>query len=185
MDFDAVYNKQVPVPFIPPRNSLNCDPTYELEEMIIESRPLHKKKKRLLKQKSVRDGLGQQAEQCDDPVQQRLQSVAGDFVVYDREKELAQKRRDQLEEDWERELAESMRRSTPISAVDGTVIERIRAELVAGGRPLTEAERSAGSRTVQALQDLELRRPPAENRTSHLTTPARRRARLRHQMTVT
>ena len=45
------------------RNSLNCDPTYELEEMIIESRPLHKKKKRLLKQKSVREGLGQQAEQ--------------------------------------------------------------------------------------------------------------------------
>ncbi len=27
---------------------LNCDPTYELEEMIVETRPLHKKKKRLL-----------------------------------------------------------------------------------------------------------------------------------------
>ena len=45
------------------RNSLNCDPTYELEEMIIESRPLHKKKKRLMKQKSLREGLGQQSEQ--------------------------------------------------------------------------------------------------------------------------
>ena len=27
---------------------MNCDPTYELEEMIVETRPLHKKKKRLL-----------------------------------------------------------------------------------------------------------------------------------------
>ena len=29
-------------------DALNCDPTYELEEMIVETRPLHKKKKRLL-----------------------------------------------------------------------------------------------------------------------------------------
>ena len=29
-------------------DGLNCDPTYELEEMIVETRPLHKKKKRLL-----------------------------------------------------------------------------------------------------------------------------------------
>ena len=28
---------------------MNCDPTYELEEMIIETKPLHKKKKRLKK----------------------------------------------------------------------------------------------------------------------------------------
>lgn len=37
------------------RDHLNCDPTFELEEMIIEARPLHKKKKRLAKQRSVRE----------------------------------------------------------------------------------------------------------------------------------
>jgi len=37
------------------RGHLNCDPTHELEEMIIEQRPLHKKKKRLAKQRSVRE----------------------------------------------------------------------------------------------------------------------------------
>ena len=31
------------------KDHLNCDPTYELEEMIIEAKPLHKKKKRLKK----------------------------------------------------------------------------------------------------------------------------------------
>lgn len=34
---------------------MNCDPTYELEEMIIEAKPLHKKKKRLAKQNSKRE----------------------------------------------------------------------------------------------------------------------------------
>ena len=31
---------------------MNCDPTFELEEMIIEAKPLHKKKKRLAKKNS-------------------------------------------------------------------------------------------------------------------------------------
>jgi len=35
------------------QNVLNCDPTYELEEMIIEAKPLHKKKKRLLRQQTL------------------------------------------------------------------------------------------------------------------------------------
>lgn len=34
------------------KGRLNCDPTFELEEMILESKPLHKKKKRLAKSKS-------------------------------------------------------------------------------------------------------------------------------------
>lgn len=33
--------------FLFQRRRLNCDPTFELEEMILESKPLHKKKKRL------------------------------------------------------------------------------------------------------------------------------------------
>ena len=37
------------------KDHLNCDPTFELEEMIIESNPLHKKKKRLAKQMSRRE----------------------------------------------------------------------------------------------------------------------------------
>jgi hypothetical protein len=44
-----------------PISNLNCDPTYELEEMIIESKPLHKKKKRLAKQNSKRGELSRQA----------------------------------------------------------------------------------------------------------------------------
>jgi hypothetical protein len=41
--------------FFPPclqKGRLNCDPTFELEEMILESKPLHKKKKRLAKHRS-------------------------------------------------------------------------------------------------------------------------------------
>lgn len=43
----------------PQKGRLHCDPTFELEEMILESRPLHKKKKRLAKTRSrdsSRDG---------------------------------------------------------------------------------------------------------------------------------
>uniref|UniRef100_A0A673ZWJ6 Serine/threonine kinase 32A n=1 Tax=Salmo trutta TaxID=8032 RepID=A0A673ZWJ6_SALTR len=47
VNWDAVLNKQLPPGFIPNRRRLNCDPTFELEEMILESKPLHKKKKRL------------------------------------------------------------------------------------------------------------------------------------------
>jgi serine/threonine kinase 32 len=42
----------------PQRDHLNCDPTFELEEMIVETRPLHKKKKRLAKQRSLREMQG-------------------------------------------------------------------------------------------------------------------------------
>uniref|UniRef100_A0A674N479 Serine/threonine kinase 32A n=1 Tax=Takifugu rubripes TaxID=31033 RepID=A0A674N479_TAKRU len=47
VNWDTVLNKQLPPGFIPNRRRLNCDPTFELEEMILESKPLHKKKKRL------------------------------------------------------------------------------------------------------------------------------------------
>ncbi|XP_017347320.1 serine/threonine-protein kinase 32A isoform X2 [Ictalurus punctatus] len=47
VNWDAVLNKHVPPGFMPNRRRLNCDPTFELEEMILESKPLHKKKKRL------------------------------------------------------------------------------------------------------------------------------------------
>ncbi|KAG9344387.1 hypothetical protein JZ751_011056 [Albula glossodonta] len=39
-------------PYLSHKGRLHCDPTFELEEMILESRPLHKKKKRLAKNRS-------------------------------------------------------------------------------------------------------------------------------------
>lgn len=51
LDFDKVSKKEIKPPFAPPKDHLNCDPTFELEEMIIEAKPLHKKKKRLTKQR--------------------------------------------------------------------------------------------------------------------------------------
>lgn len=51
LDFDKVLNKRIKPSFTPPKDHLNCDPTFELEEMIIETKPLHKKKKRLAKQR--------------------------------------------------------------------------------------------------------------------------------------
>eukprot|EP00794_Sanderia_malayensis_P005531 gene5531-6216_t len=47
IDFESVKRKECLMSFVPSRDHLNCDPTYELEEMIIESKPLHKKKKRM------------------------------------------------------------------------------------------------------------------------------------------
>nr|CAB3266651.1 serine/threonine-protein kinase 32A [Phallusia mammillata] len=41
--------------FIPSQTHLNYDPTYELEELIIESNPLHKKKQRILKRKKTKE----------------------------------------------------------------------------------------------------------------------------------
>ncbi|GAB5566864.1 serine/threonine-protein kinase 32A isoform X1 [Prionailurus iriomotensis] len=49
MNWDAVLQKRLIPGFIPNKGRLNCDPTFELEEMILESKPLHKKKKRLAK----------------------------------------------------------------------------------------------------------------------------------------
>lgn len=53
LNFDTLLSKKVPPPFVPDNHSLNCDPTYELEEMILETKPLHKKKKRLLRQQTL------------------------------------------------------------------------------------------------------------------------------------
>ncbi|MGH0134532.1 UNVERIFIED_CONTAM: hypothetical protein FKN15_054424 [Acipenser sinensis] len=52
VNWDAVLEKAVSPGFVPNKGRLNCDPTFELEEMILESKPLHKKKKRLAKSKS-------------------------------------------------------------------------------------------------------------------------------------
>nr|XP_045250300.1 serine/threonine-protein kinase 32A isoform X2 [Macaca fascicularis] len=65
------------------KGRLNCDPTFELEEMILESKPLHKKKKRLAKkEKDMR--------KCDSSqtclFQEHLDSVQKEFIIFNREK---------------------------------------------------------------------------------------------------
>ncbi len=53
INFNSLEKKKIAPPFVPDNEGLNCDPTYELEEMIVEAKPLHKKKKRLLRQQSL------------------------------------------------------------------------------------------------------------------------------------
>uniref|UniRef100_A0A8C3AYU0 Serine/threonine kinase 32C n=1 Tax=Cyclopterus lumpus TaxID=8103 RepID=A0A8C3AYU0_CYCLU len=52
INWDVVCEKKMVAGFVPNKGRLHCDPTFELEEMILESRPLHKKKKRLAKNRS-------------------------------------------------------------------------------------------------------------------------------------
>ncbi|XP_039607407.1 serine/threonine-protein kinase 32B-like isoform X2 [Polypterus senegalus] len=84
VNWDAVLEKTVSPGFIPNKGRLNCDPTFELEEMILESKPLHKKKKRLAKSKS-KDGT---KEACPLPahLQQCLETVRQEFIIFNREK---------------------------------------------------------------------------------------------------
>ncbi|XP_049862564.1 serine/threonine-protein kinase 32B isoform X2 [Schistocerca gregaria] len=115
-DFSAVLRKEVKPDFVPPKDHLNCDPTFELEEMIIETRPLHKKKKRLAKQRSLREMQGSMSVDmvdCDLPAENQLSHVP-EFRVYNRERVLAM---EQKEKAWEEELAAAMAASEAVSAV--------------------------------------------------------------------
>uniref|UniRef100_A0A8C8MKF9 Protein kinase domain-containing protein n=1 Tax=Oncorhynchus tshawytscha TaxID=74940 RepID=A0A8C8MKF9_ONCTS len=62
INWDAVYEKKIEAGFVPNKGRLHCDPTFELEEMILESRPLHKKKKRLAKNRSREASKDSQSE---------------------------------------------------------------------------------------------------------------------------
>lgn len=99
VDFEAIFNKKVEPKYVPPKNQLNCDPTFELEEMIIEANPLHKKKKRLSKQHSVsaRKALEHQgSSSLSEPgatvdeksamVQSCLNAIHHEFIIYNRHK---------------------------------------------------------------------------------------------------
>ncbi|XP_076843095.1 serine/threonine-protein kinase 32B isoform X2 [Brachyhypopomus gauderio] len=83
VDWDAILSKQVPPGFTPNRRRLNCDPTFELEEMILESKPLHKKKKRLARKSREN---GSEGSPQNGHLQQRLDIVQRDFIVFNREK---------------------------------------------------------------------------------------------------
>ncbi|XP_025874419.1 serine/threonine-protein kinase 32A isoform X2 [Vulpes vulpes] len=83
MNWDAVLQKRLVPGFIPNKGRLNCDPTFELEEMILESKPLHKKKKRLAKKEK-------EMRKCDSSqtclLQEHLESVQKEFIIFNREK---------------------------------------------------------------------------------------------------
>ncbi|XP_013208737.2 serine/threonine-protein kinase 32B [Microtus ochrogaster] len=84
MNWDAVFEKALMPGFVPNKGRLNCDPTFELEEMILESKPLHKKKKRLAKHRS-RDST---KDSCplNGHLQQCLETVRKEFIIFNREK---------------------------------------------------------------------------------------------------
>uniref|UniRef100_A0A8B9XFY4 Serine/threonine-protein kinase 32C n=1 Tax=Bos mutus grunniens TaxID=30521 RepID=A0A8B9XFY4_BOSMU len=77
--------KKVEPGFVPNKGRLHCDPTFELEEMILESRPLHKKKKRLAKSRS-RDSSRDSCPSENDYLQDCLDAIQQDFVIFNREK---------------------------------------------------------------------------------------------------
>lgn len=83
INWDAVLQKKIIPEFTPTKGRLNCDPTFELEEMILESKPLHKKKKRLAKR--VKDNEKNRAA-MNGNLQQHLDTVERDFIVFNRER---------------------------------------------------------------------------------------------------
>ncbi|XP_067011228.2 serine/threonine-protein kinase 32B [Anabrus simplex] len=114
MDMDAVLQKKIKPSFSPPKDHLNCDPTFELEEMIIETKPLHKKKKRLAKQRSLRETQGSLSVELDGDLNPELSlHHLPDFRVYNRERELERRERERKERAWEEELLEAMKASEP------------------------------------------------------------------------
>ncbi|KAE8629123.1 hypothetical protein XENTR_v10000360 [Xenopus tropicalis] len=85
INWDAVLDKSLTASFVPNKGRLNCDPTFELEEMILESKPLHKKKKRLAKYKSKE--AAKDSCPLNGHLQQCLESVRKEFIIFNREKQ--------------------------------------------------------------------------------------------------
>uniref|UniRef100_A0A8C9ARX0 Serine/threonine kinase 32C n=1 Tax=Prolemur simus TaxID=1328070 RepID=A0A8C9ARX0_PROSS len=83
--WDELMEKRVEPGFVPNKGRLHCDPTFELEEMILESRPLHKKKKRLAKNKS-RDNSRDSSQSENEHLQDCLDAIQQDFAIFNREK---------------------------------------------------------------------------------------------------
>lgn len=107
INFDDVLGKRMTPPFRPPKDHLNCDPSLELEEMIVEAKPLHKKKKRLAKQRSIQRETDIES------------SLIKEFIVYNRYKEVHRREMEQKELDWEQELAIAMANSEVSTGVTG------------------------------------------------------------------
>ncbi|XP_031619538.1 serine/threonine-protein kinase 32A [Contarinia nasturtii] len=96
LDYQQILKKDITPPFKPPTDHLNCDPSLELEEMIVETKPLHKKNKRLAKQRSA---------QRDSAESSNAESnFIKEFIVYNRCKELERKAMELKEKEWQDEL---------------------------------------------------------------------------------
>ncbi|XP_058797881.1 serine/threonine-protein kinase 32A [Phymastichus coffea] len=137
LDFDAVLNKKIKPMFTPPKDHLNCDPTFELEEMIVETKPLHKKKKRLAKQRSLKaesladespvaaagaqHSVGDAASLAEE---QRRLAFIPEYRVYNRERELERLERERKERLWEEELNTAMSQAAPADEPDADVVEQ-------------------------------------------------------------
>lgn len=113
VQFDEVLEKKLLPLYVPPKDHLNCDPTFELEEMIIEANPLHKKKKRLSKQNSKREQCNSVPGIENDPLIARLEEIQGDFKIYNRERELALQDLERKENEWQEELETHMESLDP------------------------------------------------------------------------
>lgn len=100
MDFSKVLKKRIVPMFKPPKDHLNCDPSLELEEMIVEAKPLYKKKKRLAKQRSAQKD--NETTEC---------KLIKEFIIYNRYKELRRKAMEMKENEWQQELDTAMENS--------------------------------------------------------------------------
>ncbi|XP_066916550.1 serine/threonine-protein kinase 32C-like [Clytia hemisphaerica] len=78
LDFTSVEKQLVAAKFTPSNDRLNCDPTYELEEIMIESRPLHKKKRRKRRKSNT------PIIPSDDPVVLSIQNLTNKFTSFQR-----------------------------------------------------------------------------------------------------
>ncbi|KAK6632997.1 hypothetical protein RUM43_012740 [Polyplax serrata] len=105
-DVSQVLEKKVKPSFTPAKDHLNCDPTLELEEMIVETKPLHKKKKRLAKQRSLQPAMSLE---LSTELPNEIPGKVAEFRVYNREQELRRRELERKEKQWEEELLKSMK----------------------------------------------------------------------------
>ncbi|XP_058444250.1 serine/threonine-protein kinase 32A [Malaya genurostris] len=149
--FERILGKQSNPPFKPSKDHLNCDPSLELEEMIIEAKPLHKKKKRLAKQRSInRDNPNHSQQQ--NQLSELDSALLKQFLVYNRFKEQKRKAMEQKETDWQQELDQAMASSD----VEGT------------GEPNAKENKLT---TIQEGGDGEDSTPPGINGSSRVRNP--------------
>nr|XP_029708077.1 serine/threonine-protein kinase 32B-like [Aedes albopictus] len=142
-NFERILAKQTNPLFKPSKDHLNCDPSLELEEMIIETKPLHKKKKRLAKQRSIhRDNQNASQDQLSALDSQLLK----EFLVYNRFKEQKRKAMEKKETEWQQELDQAMAssevdvvgRSESVPARLATISEAGQAENGSAPKPVDQ-----------------------------------------------
>ncbi|CAI8017393.1 Serine/threonine-protein kinase 32A [Geodia barretti] len=75
IDWDQVECKETTPVYIPAQNRIHCDPTHELEEMIVEPNPLHKKHHRLSRRAFKVE---------DETLMEELERMERRFSVYNR-----------------------------------------------------------------------------------------------------